>query len=122
MYYSVGELIGEHESLTKNSFINSGDINFVKVNSSGTSLFLLSHHENSKQMEPYMLKFIKKLDASEIMYPHLGQDFIYVLEGKLMVTLDNSQSIYIEMGDNYYFNSKIPHALKNIPNSLAKML
>ena len=118
---TVGELIGEHESLTKNPLIKSGDIKFVKVNSSGTSLFLLSHHENSKQMEPYILKFVENSDSSEIMLNHPGQEFIYVIEGKLMITLDNSQYI-LEKGDNFYFNSTIAHLLKNIHNSSAKVL
>jgi transcriptional regulator with XRE-family HTH domain len=121
LYATVGELIGEHESLTKNPLIKAGDVKFVKVNSSGTSLFLLSHHENSKQMEPYLLKFIENSDSSDIMNTHPGQEFIYVIEGKLMITLDNSQYI-LEKGDNFYFNSSILHILKNIHNSSAKVL
>lgn len=121
LYTTVGELIGEHESLTKNPLIKSVDIKFVKVNSSGTSLFLLSHHENSKQMEPYILKFVENSDSSDIMHIHPGQEFIYVLEGKLMITLDNTQYI-LEKGDNFYYNSTIAHTLKNIHNSSAKVL
>jgi XRE family transcriptional regulator, regulator of sulfur utilization len=121
LYTTVGELIGEHESLTKNPLIKAVDIKFVKVNSSGTSLFLLSHHENSKQMEPYILKFVENSDSSDIMLSHPGQEFIFVLEGKLMITLDNSQYI-LEKGDNFYYNSNIPHILKNIHTSSAKVL
>ena len=121
LYTTVGELIGENESLTKNPLVKAGDIKFVKVNSSGTTLFLLSHHENSKQMEPYIIKFIENSDSSDIMHTHPGQEFIHVLEGKLMITLDNSQYI-LEKGDNFYFNSTIAHALKNISNSSAKVL
>src|ERR1035437_676742 len=46
LYTTVGELIGENESLTKNPLIKSDDIKFVKVNSSGTSLFLLSDRKS----------------------------------------------------------------------------
>ena len=121
LYTTVGELIGENESLTKNPLIKAGDIKFVKVNSSGTSLFLLSHHENSKQMEPFILKFVENSDSSEIMQSHPGQEFIYILEGKLMITLDNTQYI-LEKGDNFYFNSNVTHVLKNIHNSSARVL
>ena len=121
LYTTVGELIGENESLTKNPLIKADDIKFVKVNSSGTSLFLLSHHENSKQMEPYIIKFVENSDSSDIMQSHPGQEFIHVLEGKMMITLDNSQYI-LEKGDNIYFNSNISHALKNIHTSSAKVL
>jgi transcriptional regulator with XRE-family HTH domain len=121
LYTTVGELIGENELLTKNPLIKSGDIKFVKVNSSGTSLFLLSHHENSKQMEPYILKFVENSDSSEIMRIHPGQEFIHVLEGKLMISIDNTQYI-IEKGDNVYFNSNTAHSLKNIHPSSARVL
>ena len=122
LFATVGELIGEHESLTKNPLIKSGDIKFVKVNSSGTSLSsaFLSTRIVSK-WNPYILKFVENSDSAEIMYTHPGQEFIYILEGKLLVTLDNTQYI-LEKGDNFYFNSTIPHTLKNIHNSSARAL
>jgi transcriptional regulator with XRE-family HTH domain len=121
LYTTVGELIGENELLTKNPLIKTDEIKFVKVNATGTSLFLLSHHENSKQMEPYMMKFVENSDSSDIMQIHPGQEFIHVLEGKLMMTLDNSQYI-LDKGDNFYFNSNSMHSLKNIYSSSARVL
>lgn len=121
LYTTVGELIGENESLTKNPLIKSDDIKFVKVNSSGTSLFLLSFHENSKQMEPYIMKFVENSDSSDIMQSHPGQEFIHVIEGKMLISLENTQYI-LDKGDNFYFNSNIPHTLKNIHTSSARVL
>lgn len=121
LYTTVGELIGENELLTKNPLIKSAEIKFVKVNSSGTSLFLLSHHENSKQMEPYIMKFVENSDSSDIMQIHPGQEFIHVLEGKLMISLENTSYI-IEKGDNFYFNSNAAHNLRNIHSSSARVL
>jgi XRE family transcriptional regulator, regulator of sulfur utilization len=121
LYTTVGELIGENESLTKNPLIKADDIKFVKVNASGTSLFLLSFHENSKQMEPYIIKFIENSDSSDIMQSHPGQEFIHVIEGKMLISLDNTQYI-LDKGDNFYFNSNIPHTLKNIHTSSARVL
>jgi transcriptional regulator with XRE-family HTH domain len=121
LFTTVGELIGENETLTKNPLIKAGDLKFVKVNTSGTSLFLLSHHDYGKQMEPYMIKFIENSDSSEIMSEHPGQEFIYILEGKLLMTLENTQYI-LEKGDNFYFNSNIMHQMKNIGNTSACIL
>jgi transcriptional regulator with XRE-family HTH domain len=121
LFTTVGDLIGENETLTKNPLIKSGDIKFVKVNSSGTGLFLLSHHDSGKQMEPYMLKFRENSDSSEIMTEHPGQGFIFVLEGKILMDLKENQYV-IEKGDSFYFNSNIEHHLKNIGPSSAKAL
>jgi transcriptional regulator with XRE-family HTH domain len=121
LFTTVGELIGENETLTKNPLIKAGELKFVKVNSSGTSLFLLSHHDFGKQMEPYMLKFTENSDASEIMSEHPGQEYIYILEGKLLMTLENNQYI-LEKGDNFYYNSNIAHQIKNISNTSASII
>jgi transcriptional regulator with XRE-family HTH domain len=121
LYSTVGELIGENETLTKNPLIKAEDSKFVKVNDSGTRLFLLSHHDSGKQMEPYKLIFIKNSDSSEIMSEHPGQEFVLVLEGKLLMILDNNQFI-LEKGDNFYYNSNIPHSIKNIGESSAKIM
>ena len=121
LFTTVGELIGENEKLTKNPLIKTGDLKFVRVNSSGTSLFLLSHHDSGKQMEPYMLKFIENSDSTEIMSEHPGQEFIYILEGKFLMTLDNDQYV-LEKGDNFYYNSGIMHQIKNIGKTTARIL
>jgi glyoxylate utilization-related uncharacterized protein len=121
LFTTVGDLIGENETLTRNPLIKEGDIRFVKVNSTGTSLFLLSHHETGKQMEPYILKFVENSDSSDIMVEHPGQEFIHVLQGKLLMTLENTQYI-MEKGDNFYFNAKISRSIKNIGNAPASVI
>jgi transcriptional regulator with XRE-family HTH domain len=121
LYTTVGDLIGENETLTRNPMVKEGDIRFVKVNSTGTSLFLLSHHEAGKQMEPYILKFVENSDSSDIMVEHPGQEFIHVLQGKLLMTLENTQYI-MEKGDNFYFNSNISRNIKNIGNTPASVI
>lgn len=63
LYTTVGELIGENDTLTRNPLIKASEIKFVKANASGTSLFLLSHHDSSKQMEPYLVKFSENADS-----------------------------------------------------------
>jgi len=113
LFTTVGELVGENETLTKNPLINASDIKFVKKNSGGTSLYLLSHHDNSKQMEPFLLNFPKDADSKNIMTEHSGQGFIHVLNGKFKMMLD-AKEFTLEKGDNFYYNTNIPHQLKNI--------
>jgi len=48
---TVGELIGENETLTKNPLVKHNEMKFVLENSSGALLYLLSHHDPGKQME-----------------------------------------------------------------------
>lgn len=121
LHTSVGDLIGEFEDLTRNPLIKADEIKFVKSNQSDTRLFLLSYHDNAKQMEPYLIKFPPTSDSTDIMTEHSGQGFIFVLEGKLLFTLNDADYI-IEKGDSFYFNSNIRHYLKNTGKSEAQIL
>lgn len=121
LYSTVGELIGENETLTNNPLIKADNIKFVKVNNSGTSQYLLSHHDNNKQMEPYLLIFDINSDSSDIMSEHPGQEFIYILEGKLMMSMGENKFI-LEKNDSFYFNSSITHSIMNFGNSQARIL
>jgi len=116
LHTSVGDLIGEYEDLTKNPLIKTDDIKFVKANTTNAKLYLLSHHDNGKQMEPYLIKFIPGSDSSEIMTEHSGQGFVYIIKGKLLATLNNID-YNLEKGDSFYFNSNVGHFLKNIEKS-----
>jgi XRE family transcriptional regulator, regulator of sulfur utilization len=121
LHTTVGELIGENETLTRNPLIKANDIKFVKANSTEASLYLLSHHDSGKQMEPYLLVFGENSDSTDITAEHPGQEFMRVLEGSVEITLDNV-SFVVEQGDNFYFNSNIPHKVKNIGKAEAKVL
>jgi transcriptional regulator with XRE-family HTH domain len=121
LFTTVGDLIGENETLTKNPLIKNAEIMFVKSNSNGASLFLLSHHENGKQMEPYLIKFEPNSNSSDIMKEHPGQAFLHILEGKLMIMLESTRFL-LEKNDNFYFNSNILHEVKNIGESSARAL
>jgi transcriptional regulator with XRE-family HTH domain len=118
---TVGELIGEHETLTKNPLIRREEKKFVKGNDSGTSLFLLSHHDPLKQMETYLVEFIRNSDSEDIFTEHPGQEFCYILKGKVRFLLDEKE-YQLSKGDSLYFNSSVAHTAKNDSKSTSLML
>ena len=118
---TVGELIGENETLTKNPLIRKEEKKYVKGNNSGTSLFLLSHHDPLKQMETYLVEFTKNSNTNDIFTEHPGQEFCHILKGNILFTLDENQYQLTE-GDSLYFNSNIPHSAMNSTKSVAVML
>jgi quercetin dioxygenase-like cupin family protein len=61
----------------------------------------------NKQMKP-MIVTIEPNDNTEL-FSHDGQEFNYVLEGKIRVILGDKE-YYLRQGDGVYFDPKIPHA------------
>lgn len=113
LYTTVGELIGENEILTNNPLVKFNEKSFVEKNESGTSLFLLSNHGNGKQMETFLVEFEKNGGSEGIMKNHPGQEFCFVLSGKIEFTVDDK--IYLlEEKDSFYFNSARQHNARNV--------
>lgn len=111
---TVGELIGEYETLGANPLLKAKDRKFVKKNDQGTSLYLLSHHDPKKGMETFIIHFDKNTDSTGIMTSnHPRQEFCYVLKGDFKAIL-NKKEYTLESGDSFYFNSSQYHLFTNI--------
>jgi transcriptional regulator with XRE-family HTH domain len=112
LHTTVGELIGENESLSNNPVVHKDDMKFVEKNDSGTEIYLLSHHDINKQMDTYFIRFVKGSDLAGMFTNNFGQIFCYVISGEINCDLDGK--IYrIGLGDSIYFNSKVPYIVKN---------
>ena len=119
---TVGELIGENENLSQHPLLKSNKRRFVKKNKNGTSLHMLSYHDPSKQIEPYIIQFNKNSNSEGIMTSNFpGQEFCYVLKGNFETKV-NEKQYKLKYGDGFYFNSKQPHLFKNISGKEAELL
>ena len=119
---TVGELIGEHDNISQHPLLKPNERRFVKKNKKGTSLHMLSYHDPSKQIEPYIIQFNKNANSKGIMtsnYP--GQEFCYVLKGSFEAVINNIH-YNLSDGDGFYFNSKQAHEFKNIGEQEAELL
>lgn len=52
---------------------------------------------------------------------HSGQEFNYVLEGRLLLSIDGHE-ITLNEGDSIYFNSKLPHGMKALDGKKVRFL
>ena len=119
---TVGELIGEHENLSQKPLLKSNERRFVKKNRNGTTLHMLSYHDPSKQIEPYLIHYTKDSTSKGIMTSKFpGQEFCFVLKGQFEVVVNKKQYL-LNKDDGFYFNSKLPHLFKNTSNKEAEML
>lgn len=122
LHTTVGELIGENASFVANPFLKAKERKFVKKNKNGTRLYLLSHHDPEKHMDPFILTFIKNSDSTDIMTTaNPRQEFCYVLKGHFKVIL-NTQEFQLKEGDSFYFNSSQYYLFTNIGDEGAQLL
>ncbi len=66
-----------------------------------------------RDMEPFLIRVPPKNGEEMTETAHRGQEFIYVLEGRLELRM-NGEPLILEPGDSIYFNSETPHALRGL--------
>lgn len=119
---TVGDLIGENENLGQHPLLKPNERRFVKKNKSGTSLYMLSYHDPTKQIEPYLIQFGKNSNSKGIMTSNFpGQEFCFVLKGEFEAMI-NKHKYNLSEGDGFYFNSSHPHLFKNNSDTDAEIL
>ena len=105
LHTTVGELIGENDSLANNPVVYHSDIKFIDQNRSGTMFYLLSQNDVNKQMDTYLVRSAKASAIDGYFTNLFGQVFSHVISGEVRFDL-NGKSYVLKTGDNIYFNAK----------------
>jgi len=121
LHTSVGELIGENDSLTNNPVITKKEIKYIDQNKSGTIIYFLSHHDTNKQMDTYLIRFAKTSGIEGFFANSHGQIFCHVLSGEIRFELEG-KAYALKQGDNIYFNARSPHDAVNNFDGLSELL
>lgn len=66
-----------------------------------------------RDMEPFFISVPPKEGSEMCETCHKGQEFIYMLEGRLELRI-NGEPLVMEPGDSIYFNSEAPHAMRGL--------
>lgn len=72
------------------------------------------------EMEPILLD-LKEQGVSSIIDPHDGEEFGYVMQGKIML-VNGDQKLSVKKGETFYISGRYPHYLKNESKTNAKIL
>src|SRR6266481_3777627 len=62
-------------------------------------------------MEPHLFRVAPGAGSGDS-YSHEGEEFLYILRGALLITLENEE-YRLKAGDSFYFESATPHHWKN---------
>ena len=75
----------------------------------------------NQHLRGFMITIEPRQAHKPVAYKHEGEEFIYVMEGSLELTLDNKVN-HLKVGESMHFNSEIPHKLKNLGNETTRCL
>lgn len=82
----------------------------------------LAHPLTNQHMEPFWVHIeARKVEDEDAFFQHSGEEFLYVLEGRLEFK-GGDKTIVIEPGDSLYFDSSLPHRVRNLGRSPASAL
>lgn len=80
----------------------------------------LAYTFRNKKAEPFLVTITPE-NGTPVMHGHEGQEFNYVLSGKMMLYIGDI-SYELEEGDSVYFDSSIPHAEVALGDKEAKFI
>ncbi len=78
----------------------------------------LASRFTGRLMEPFLVRVPPKKREEVSLIAHKGQEFSYMLEGRLEIHL-NEEITVLEPGDCIYFSSHIPHGLRGLDDKEA---
>jgi quercetin dioxygenase-like cupin family protein/DNA-binding XRE family transcriptional regulator len=80
----------------------------------------LAPHKTDRHMDPFLVT-LEPSETDEERSAHDGQEFIFVLQGKMEVRLRDHIHL-LEPGDSIYYDSTVPHLVKCHRGEAAKIL
>lgn len=81
----------------------------------------LAGNFQNRKADPFVVTVEPKTDDRISLNTHPGQEFNYLIEGRLKILVGNKEMI-LESGDSIYFDSGLPHGMVALDNKPAKFL
>ncbi len=75
----------------------------------------------NKHLKAFKVTVEPKKDHEGVGYQHEGEEFVYVLQGRMEITVGEHVNL-LDEGDSLHFNSGIRHRMRNVSDETAEML
>jgi len=116
----VDMISGETPKLTTCALVRNGEGLDVKK-SEAYEYKHLAFTFHGKKAEPFMVTVEPQKDEKMTMHDHEGQEFVYMVSGKMEFHIESVEHI-LSQGDSVYFDGALPHAMKAAGNEPAKFI
>jgi transcriptional regulator with XRE-family HTH domain len=125
---TIGHFFQERVSSERISVVRAGDRatairrrRNLGDNRVGYRYEALAGSMSDKNMEPFLVDIDPRNPEDMIFYQHRGEEFLFVLEGRLEFR-GGDQVIILDIADSIYFDSSIAHALRGLDQCPAKAI
>lgn len=81
----------------------------------------LARSKADRHMEPFLIDVTATDDMDFVLSSHEGEEFIYVLQGRLEISYGKN-SYVLDEGDSIYYDSIVPHHVHGYQGQAAKIL
>lgn len=117
---ALGTNLGDFFSCESPNQIVFKKKDYFEKEESGYKITWLVPNAQKNEMEPILIT-LNPDSETQIDYPHEGQEFGYVLEGELLLIIDNKK-YKVKEGETFYYDSTKNHYLKNIKDKICKVI
>lgn len=117
----VSYLIEDEEDKNNTELMKKSERRYIESIDSNTKIALLTSSNIDKTMEPILYEIGPDGESGRNFYNHIGEEFIFIVEGKLDVYIDNNVH-HLEEGDSLYFKSTQNHRFKNNSDRVTKAI
>lgn len=113
-------LTGSTPRLHSYSYVKAGEAPFIE-RYEGYKFQNLAYNFMNKQIEPLLVTIDPEENKKMELVSHPGQEFNYVLEGRIRIILGGTE-IIMSPGDSIYFDPMIPHGQTAVDDKPGKFL
>lgn len=83
--------------------------------------YSLAKSKVNRHMEPFIIDIAPDTESQHLIATHEGEEFIYVMEGKVEINYGNKK-YELSSGDSIYYDSIVPHHVHAFQTHTAKIL
>lgn len=113
-------LTGSTPHLQNYCYVKNGEAPFIE-RYTGYQFQNLAYNYKNKKIEPLLVTIEPEENKKMALVTHPGQEFNYVLEGRIKIILGGTE-IIMSTGDSIYFDPTIPHGQTAVDGTPGKFL
>ncbi len=117
---SLGSSLSDFFSEREDEQISYDENDYFEKSTDGVSVKWLVPTSQKNEMEP-ILTTIEKGASTERDVPHEGEEFGYVIKGKVQVEV-GKKSVTVKKGGSFYYATDKMHSIKNVGDEQAVVL